>query len=61
LKEGSLYDSSTRAGEKVILHTKKHPNNKKYIFTLLIEPVSREISNFMQNPKDYIESDILTY
>lgn len=61
LKEGNHYEVNIRAAEKVFSYIKQHPNNKKYIISLVREPVSREISNLMQNPEDFIEGKMLTY
>jgi len=61
LKKGNHYESNISASEKVFSYIKKHPTNKKYVISLVREPVSREVSNFMQNPSDFIEGEILSY
>ncbi|KAB1067020.1 hypothetical protein F6U93_11400 [Tamlana haliotis] len=60
LKEGNHYESNYKAAKKVFSYLDKNSDKKKYIIALVREPVSREISNFMQNPKDFIEGDILS-
>lgn len=61
LKDGNHFDSNQKAAKKVFSYLEHYPNNKKFIISLVREPVSREVSNFMQNPKDFLDSDILSY
>lgn len=61
LKNGNHFASNHRAAQKVFSHLKTNPKSKKYIITLVREPVSRELSNFMQNPNDFLDNDVLTY
>ncbi|WP_034057531.1 putative capsular polysaccharide synthesis family protein [Lacinutrix jangbogonensis] len=59
LKEGNHFEVNNKMSQKVFAHFKLYPNNKKYIISLVREPVSREISNFMQNPEDFVDGNIL--
>ena len=59
LKDGNHFEFNNRAAKKVFSYLEQYPNNKKYFISLVRDPVSREISNFMQNPQDFIEGDIL--
>lgn len=61
LKGGNHFDINNKSAKRVFDYLKKHSNQKKYIISLVREPVSRELSNFMENPKDFIEGDINTY
>ncbi|UKM63638.1 putative capsular polysaccharide synthesis family protein [Flavobacteriaceae bacterium GSB9] len=61
LKTTNHYKTNNIAAQKVFSHIEKHPDDKKYIISLVREPVSREISNFMQNPNDFVDGDILTH
>lgn len=54
-------EENLNSANKVFEFEKKHPDNSKYIITLVREPVSRELSNFMQNPKYFLEKEMLEY
>lgn len=59
LKECNYYESNVRAVEKMFSYIKKNPIHKKYVISLVKGPISSEVSNFMQNPNDFIEGEIL--
>lgn len=61
LKKTNHYGNNRKAADKVVQYLADHPRNKKKIITLVREPVSRELSNFMQNSADFIDGDITSH
>lgn len=61
LKDTNHFEFNNKTAKKVFDYLKQHPNQKKYMISLVREPVSRELSNFMQNPQDFIDGDVLSY
>ncbi|WP_418509493.1 putative capsular polysaccharide synthesis family protein [Corallibacter sp.] len=61
LKETNHFKANNAAANKVFSYIDQSPNNVTHIITLVREPVSRELSNFMQNPNDFVDNDILSY
>ena len=59
LKNTNHFEFNNQSAQKVFSYLNNNPNKQKKIITLVREPISRELSNFMQNPKDYAGSDLL--
>lgn len=57
----SFYEHNIKAARQVFKYFDTYPSHKKYIISLVREPVSRQISNFMQNPHEVVEGDLLSY
>lgn len=54
-------ENIVNAANNIFDFLKKNSQSRKYIITLVREPVSRQLSNFMQNSFDYVEGDIKEY
>lgn len=59
LKQGNHFNLNFKTAQQVFNYLKNNPKKEKHIITLVREPVSRELSNFMQNPQDFTSSDLL--
>ncbi|XOV91163.1 MAG: putative capsular polysaccharide synthesis family protein [Bacteroidota bacterium] len=61
LKGTKYFDENWERANMVFNHLEKKPAEKRYIITLVREPISREFSNYFQHPDDYVNGDIHSY